>query len=54
MMIELNIGNYYGNLTIKSESGKFYWQMPDWKDVPFIEIPEYLYNALYKYSEQDL
>jgi hypothetical protein len=47
------IENYYGTLTLKKESGKYYWAIQDWDGYTWQEIPTYLYEALSEfYLEQ--
>ena len=46
-----NIGNYYGQLSIKTENGKFYWGIEDWDGTSWEEIPEDLYLTLRRYEE---
>lgn len=49
-----SIGNYYGNLFVKSEGGRFYWGIPDWNGTYWQEIPEYLYAALMRFDAEDV
>lgn len=49
------IGNHYVSLSIKRENEgelyeKYYWGIKYWSGYKWQEIPEYLYNALFKFS----
>lgn len=45
------IGNYYGGLRVKkSVSGQAFWSIENWDGEHWEEIPDYLYNALLKFS----
>jgi hypothetical protein len=44
------IGNTYGEVSIIESAGKFYLELGDCFYTEPEEIPEYLYNALLKYS----
>jgi|TARA_R110000787_G_scaffold579_4_gene2079 hypothetical protein len=44
------IGNYYGDLSIKKEGVKFYWGIEDYDGTDWEEIPGYLYDALMKFQ----
>jgi hypothetical protein len=46
-----DIGNYYGDLWVKEEEGRFFWQIEDYcSNTPWSEIPESLYRALMDYE----
>ena len=47
-----DISNYYGNLSIKEEEGKYYWSIENWDGNYWQEIPEYLYLALNKFEDE--
>lgn len=42
---------YFGHLELKKEEGKHYWGLEDYNGTSFKEIPEYLYNAILKFTE---
>jgi hypothetical protein len=44
------IGNYYGGLMLKVDSGKAYWSITNWNGDEWQEIPDYLYFALAKFD----
>ena len=44
------IGNYYGNLSVKEKGGKFYWGIENYNGTYWEEISEDLYNALLKHD----
>lgn len=46
-----NIGNYYGSLTVKMDSDKFYWHIEDWDGHERQEIPESLFIELNKFQD---
>lgn len=48
-----NIGNYYGGLVVKSENDKYYWSITNYNGDSWEEIPEYLYDALVAFSEEE-
>lgn len=45
------ISNNYGNLSIASKDGKYYWSIEDWDGDHWEEIPEYLYKTLVRYEK---
>ena len=45
------IGNYYGELEVKEESGKFWWSIEDWHGHRWEEIPETLYRELIAFDD---
>ena len=53
-----NLGNYYGGLEVKEESGKYYWLIENY-DTDFSdleecsEIPKTLYDELVKYNDSE-
>jgi hypothetical protein len=50
----LDIGNYYGGLSVQSDRVKHEWSIGDWTGEDWYEIPEYLYLALFRfYNEQE-
>lgn len=51
---ELNIGNYYGQLTISFLGDKYYWMLEDQGDREWKEIPKFLYDSLLRVSNQTL
>ena len=46
--------NYYGGVVVKSEDNKYYWQVEDYKDNDWEQIPEYLYESLIRFQEERL
>jgi hypothetical protein len=46
------IGNYYGNLEVKQESGRFYWGIENHDGCLWEEIPEYLFVALNRFENE--
>lgn len=44
------IGNYYGDLQVATEDGKFFWSIENWDGHNWNEIPESLYKALVEYE----
>jgi len=46
------IGNYYGELEIRKENGKYFWGIYSWGGCNWEEITEELYKALVKYENQ--
>jgi len=53
-----NLGNYYGGLKAKEESGKYYWLIEnydtDFSDLEeWAEIPKTLYDELVKYNDSE-
>ncbi len=38
--------SYYGGLYVKEEEGKFYSSIENYSGFEWVEIPEYLYDAL--------
>ena len=53
MVTTMPIGNYYGNLEIKEDDGKFYWSIENWDGDHWQEIPVELYGCLLKYKDID-
>lgn len=49
-----NIGNYYGNLIVKSEEGSYYWCIPNWDGEDWQEITKDLYDSLIKFELGDI
>lgn len=50
--IEINgIGNYYGGIQVKEDSGKYFWRIENYCETPFQEIPKSLYDELIKYNQ---
>lgn len=47
-----SIGNYYGDLEVKSEGGKFWWNIENWDGACWEEIPERLYRELIAFEEE--
>lgn len=47
-----DIYNYYGNLQVKGEGGKYYWGIGDWGDFKWKEIPKSLYEELLKHNTE--
>jgi hypothetical protein len=45
------ISNYYGDLTIKTEKGKFYWSIENYNGHHWEEIPPYLFRALVRFEK---
>lgn len=41
--------NYYGELKVKEEEGKYYWGIEDQANMEWSEIPKYLYDTLFRY-----
>jgi hypothetical protein len=46
------IGNYYGDLSVKEESGRYFWSIENYDGHHWEEIPEYLYHSLVKYEDE--
>jgi hypothetical protein len=46
------IGNYYGNLEVKQEGGRFYWGIENYDNCWWEEIPEYLFVALNRFENE--
>ena len=46
-----NIGNFYGGLLVKEESGLYYWAVEDYGATKWECIPEYLYKALLEFHK---
>jgi hypothetical protein len=48
-----NIGNYYGDLSVKKDDdGKFWWSIENWDGHGWEQIPESLYNELIAFEDQ--
>jgi hypothetical protein len=47
-----NIGNYYGDLRVRVDQGKFYWGIDNYNGTDWEEITEELYNALVKFNNK--
>lgn len=48
-----NIGNYYGGLLVKEESGKFFWAIMDYTvKCKWEQIPASLYKELMAFENQ--
>lgn len=45
------IGNYYGCLSVKKESDKFYWGIENYDGHDWEEISEKLYDTLMDFQE---
>jgi hypothetical protein len=45
--------NYYGNLSLKYESGIYYWSVGDHDGHCWHEIPDYLGDVLVNYYRED-
>ena len=48
-----NTSNYYGGLNIREGGGKYEMSMENYTGFKWTEIPEYLYEALLKYYEEE-
>lgn len=48
-----NTSNYYGSLNICRTGGKYWMSMECYNGFEWTEIPEYLYEALLKYYEEE-
>lgn len=44
------IGNYYGTLEVKKHNNKFWWSIPNYRDIYWEEIPESLYKELIEFN----
>ena len=44
------IGNYYGNLTVKVKNGNAHWSIENWDGHNWQQIPDYLYFALARFA----
>ena len=51
--LEFGVGNYYGGLSAIKYNNKFYWSVEDYDGYDWEEIPEYLYNALAKFNDEE-
>jgi hypothetical protein len=49
-----NIGNYYGDLQVRVDQGKFYWGIDNYDGVDWEEITEELYCALIKFNTKGI
>lgn len=47
-----HLTGYYGNLQIKQEGGKYYCGIESFDGTNFKEVPEYLYEALYRFEKE--
>lgn len=47
------IGNYYGSLCVKAESGRCYWSIENYDGDHWEEIPQYLFDALNRFQDDD-
>ncbi len=47
-----DIGNYYGGLSVKVESGIPYWSIENYDGQDWEEIPASLYKELIKFEER--
>jgi len=45
------IGNYYGEINVKEEAGRYFWAIEDWTDWLWEEIPKSLYDELMKFED---
>lgn len=48
-----NTYNFYGGLNIRKRGGKYEMSMENYDGFEWTEIPEYLYEALLKYYEEE-
>lgn len=46
------IQNYYGDLEIKQENGRFFWGIEDYSGIYWEEIPEYLFQTLMRFHSE--
>lgn len=46
------ICNYYGELSVKEEDGKFFWSIENWDGHEWHEISKELYALLLKHDEE--
>ena len=46
-----NIGNYYGNLAVRSKRGRYYWSIENYSGHHWEEIPRSLFDELIKHDE---
>lgn len=44
------IDNYYGGLHVKREKNLFYWAIENYNGYRWEEIPEYLFQALFRFD----
>jgi hypothetical protein len=47
------IVNYYGNLYVVHQDKKYYWSIECYNGHLWEEIPEYLYNSLIKFENEN-
>ena len=45
--------NYYGGIEVKEERGKYYWCIPDYNGEVCEAIPQYLFEALNKFQDEE-
>lgn len=45
------IGNYYGDLQVKEEDGKYYWSIENWCGHSWEEITKKLYDTLVEWED---
>jgi hypothetical protein len=46
-----DVGNYYGGLNVKEESGEYFWAIENYDGIDFEKIPKSLYDELLKHYE---
>lgn len=46
-----SIGNYYGDLSVKSKNGKFFWSIENYNGDHWEEISKELYTELLKHDK---
>jgi hypothetical protein len=46
------IGNYYGELEVKTKDGKYFWSIDNWNGHDWEEITKELYDALIEFENQ--
>ncbi len=48
-----SISNYYGDLQVKEEDGKYYWSIENWDGHYWEEISKKLYDALIEWEDSN-
>lgn len=47
------LSNYYGHQSVKEENGNYFLSTPSYDKVHWQRIPQYLYDAIIKYEDED-
>ena len=50
VITKLDVGNYYGNLKLKVDEGKFFWCVENYDGDNWKEISESLYKTLMQHA----